>query len=41
MVPDVVLRGKTILLGATATGLGDTLVTPLAGINGAMPGVEF
>jgi len=35
------LRGKTILLGATATGLGDNLVTPLAGVNGAMPGVEF
>ncbi len=35
------LRGKTVLVGATATGLGDTVVTPLAGINGAMPGVEF
>jgi signal transduction histidine kinase len=35
------LRGATVLLGATATGLGDTVVTPLAGINGAMPGVEF
>ncbi len=35
------LRGATVLLGATASGLGDTVVTPLAGINGAMPGVEF
>lgn len=35
------LRGKTVLIGATATGLGDTVVTPLAGVNGAMPGVEF
>lgn len=35
------LRGKLVLIGATATGLGDTVVTPLAGINGAMPGVEF
>jgi CHASE2 domain-containing sensor protein/anti-sigma regulatory factor (Ser/Thr protein kinase) len=35
------LRGATILIGATATGLGDTVVTPLAGVNGAMPGVEF
>ena len=35
------LRGKMVLIGATATGLGDTVVTPLAGINGAMPGVEF
>ena len=40
-VPDEQLRGKTILIGATATGLGDNLVTPLAGVNGAMPGVEF
>ena len=35
------LRGRTVLIGATATGLGDTVVTPLAGVNGAMPGVEF
>ena len=35
------LRGKVILVGVTATGLGDNLVTPLAGVNGAMPGVEF
>jgi len=35
------LRGKMVLIGATATGMGDTVVTPLAGINGAMPGVEF
>ena len=35
------LRGKMVLIGATATGLGDAVVTPLAGINGAMPGVEF
>lgn len=40
-VPDAALRGNTILIGATATGLGDNLVTPLAGVNGAMPGVEF
>lgn len=35
------LRGKTVLIGATASGLGDTVVTPLAGVGGAMPGVEF
>lgn len=35
------LRGKTVLIGATATGLGDTVVTPMAGVNGVMPGVEF
>ena len=40
-VPAARLRGKTVLIGATATGLGDNLVTPLAGVNGAMPGVEF
>ena len=40
-VPASLLRGKTVLLGATATGLGDNLVTPLAGRNGVMPGVEF
>ena len=41
LVPQAVLRGKTILFGATATGLGDNLVTPWAGVNGTMPGVEF
>ena len=35
------LRGRTVLLGATATGLGDNLVTPWAGLAGTMPGVEF
>ncbi len=40
-IPDDQLRGKTVLLGATAIGLGDNLVTPLAGISGTMPGVEF
>ena len=35
------LRGRVVLLGATATGLGDNLVTPLAGVGGTMPGVEF
>ncbi len=40
-IPAERLRGRFILIGATATGLGDTVVTPLAGVNGAMPGVEF
>ena len=35
------LKGRTILVGATATGLGDNLVTPLAGLGGTMPGIEF
>ena len=40
-IPPAALRGKVVLVGATATGLGDNLVTPLASTNGAMPGVEF
>lgn len=40
-VDPALLRGRTVLLGATATGLGDNLVTPLAGRGGTMPGVEF
>ena len=35
------IKGRSVLLGATAVGLGDNLVTPLAGRNGTMPGVEF
>lgn len=35
------LRGRIVLVGATATGLGDMLATPLAGRGGTMPGVEF
>lgn len=40
-IPAQELTGRVILLGATATGLGDNQVTPLAGSNGTMPGVEF
>lgn len=40
-VPVQALKGHRILIGATATGLGDTLATPLAGQGGAMSGVEF
>ncbi|WP_198674825.1 CHASE2 domain-containing protein [Rhodoferax ferrireducens] len=35
------LKGHIVLIGATATGLGDNLVTPLAGRSGTMPGIEF
>lgn len=35
------IKGRIVLVGATATGLGDNLITPLAGTNGTMPGVEF
>jgi signal transduction histidine kinase len=40
-IPAAALKGRTILIGATATGLGDNLVTPLAGRSGTMPGIEF
>ena len=40
-IADQDLKGRTVLLGATATGLGDNLVTPLAGRSGTMPGIEF
>ncbi len=39
-VPDVFLRGKIVLVGATATGVGDRYPTPLPG-GAAMPGVEL
>jgi signal transduction histidine kinase len=40
-IPAQELKGRVILVGATATGLGDNLVTPLAGSSGTMPGIEF
>jgi CHASE2 domain-containing sensor protein len=40
-VPTKDIEGRIVLVGATATGLGDNLITPLAGTNGTMPGVEF
>jgi CHASE2 domain-containing sensor protein/signal transduction histidine kinase len=39
-VPADFLRGKVVLVGATATGAGDRYPTPLPG-GGAMPGVEL
>jgi len=39
-VPADFLRGKIVLVGATATGIGDRYPTPLPG-GGAMPGVEL
>lgn len=35
------VQGRTVLVGATATGLMDRVITPLAPHGGAMPGVEF
>lgn len=39
-LPDT-FRGKTVLVGTTATGLGDVLPTPVSGFNQPMPGVEI
>lgn len=39
-VPEDFLRGKMVLVGSTATGIGDRYPTPLPG-GGAMPGVEL
>ena len=40
-IPAPELKGRLILLGATAAGLGDNLATPLAGSSGTMPGIEL
>ena len=40
-VPDSALRGKFVLVGATAQGLGDAYPTPTSGEGVAMPGVEI
>ncbi len=40
-IPDSALRGKVVFVGATATGLGDALPTPVSGLNHPMPGVEI
>jgi len=40
-VPADVFRGKIVLVGATASGLGDALPTPVSGFNQPMPGVEI
>jgi len=40
-VPDAALRGKTILVGLTATGVGDQYPTPFSSGSGLMPGVEI
>ncbi len=39
-VPAETLRGKYLLIGMTAVGLGDAYATPMIGARGAMPGVE-
>lgn len=39
-VPAAALAGRTLLIGMTAQGLGDTLATPVNARQRAMPGVE-
>lgn len=39
-VPAEALRGRYVLVGMTAQGLGDTLATPVNASQAAMPGVE-
>ncbi len=39
-VPPEVFRGKIVLVGVTATGLGDFVPTPVSGLGQPMPGVE-
>ncbi|MCA1925860.1 MAG: CHASE2 and HATPase_c domain-containing protein [Thiobacillus sp.] len=34
-------RGRIVLVGATAAGMGDLLPTPVSGLAAPMPGVEF
>jgi diguanylate cyclase (GGDEF)-like protein len=40
-VPDDRLRGAFVLVGPTATGLGDQVPTPVSGFDRPMPGIEF
>lgn len=40
-VPDEVLRGKLVLVGASAAGLGDAYPRPASGRARLMPGVEW
>lgn len=40
-VPPDVFRGKLVLIGATATGIGDLYATPVTDAQQLMPGVEI
>lgn len=39
--PAGMFRGKIVLVGATAAGMGDMLPTPVSGHRQLMPGIEF
>jgi len=40
-IPAQFFTGKSVLIGATATGMADGYSTPTSGLNGAMPGIEI
>jgi signal transduction histidine kinase len=40
-IPDAMLKGKIVLVGATALGMNDLLTTPVSGLGVPMSGVEF
>ncbi len=40
-VPEAFFRGRYVLVGATAPGLGDQFSTPVGGENGVMSGIEI
>lgn len=40
-VPDDLIRGRIVLVGATASGLGDRFSTPMSSTLETMPGVEL
>jgi len=40
-VPAAALRGKLLLVGATAAGMAEAVPTPTSGLSRSMPGIEF
>ncbi|WP_374246924.1 CHASE2 domain-containing protein [Zoogloea sp.] len=40
-VPAAALRGKLLLVGATASGMAEAVPTPTSGLSRSMPGIEF
>lgn len=40
-VPNALLRDRLLLVGATASGMGDTISTPVSGAGSSIPGVVY